>query len=270
MVRNAGVAMSEPATDGFEAAFDAMLSGDPTALDAWLVPHGKDWTVIDVYRNSVVKARLEALEALYPTVLRLVGRDWFRAAGAEFATAAPPQSPVLDNFAEGFPDWLAVFPPARDLPYLAPVARIDRSWMRAHTAADAPVLSSGMVAAMTPARLFCSTVRLHPSTAVFWFDWSVPSIWIANQPDAEPDSPMVWQERPEGLLIVRADQGVIWRGLTRPEWAFLAACRDRHDLGRAARDAFAADPAVNLSTLFAGLLSTSAFSTLHPETQDDA
>lgn len=269
MARNAGAAMSEPATDGFEAAFDALLSGDPTALDAWLVPLGQDRTVVDVYRNSVVKARLDALEALYPSVVRLVGRDWFRAAGAEFTAAAPPLNPVLDNFAEGFPDWLAVFPPARDLPYLAPFARIDRAWMRAHTAADAPVLSSGMVAAMPPARLFSSTVRLHPSTALFWFDWSVPSIWLANQPDAEPDSPMVWQERPEGLLIVRSGQGVVRRRLARSEWAFLAACRDGHDLGRAARDAFAADPAVNLSNLFAGLLSTSAFSTLHPETQDD-
>lgn len=261
--------MSDRATDGFEVAFDAMLSGDPTALDAWLVPLGQDRTAVDIYRNSVVKARLDALEALYPSVLRLVGRDWFRAAGAEFAAAAPPQSPVLDNFAEGFPDWLAAFPPARDLAYLAPVARIDQAWMRAHTAADAPVLSSGMVAAMPPTRLFSSTVRLHPSTALFWFDWSVPSIWIANQPDAEPDSPVVWQEQPDGLLIVRSSQGVIWRRLARPEWAFLAACRDGHDLGRAARDTFAADPAVNLSSLFAGLLSTSAFSTLHPETQDD-
>jgi hypothetical protein len=242
--------MSDRAADGFEAAFEAMLSGDLTALDAWLVPSGQGRSVGDVYRNSVAKARLDALEALYPTVVRLVGREWFRAAGAEFAAAAPPLNPVLDSFAEGFPDWLAVFPPARDLAYLAPVARIDRAWMRAHTAADAPVLSSGMVAAMPPARLFSSKVWLHPSTALFWFDWSVPSIWIANQPDAEPERPMVWQERSEGLLIVRSGQGAGWRRLARPEWAFLAACRDGHDLGRAARDAFAAAPSVNLSTLF--------------------
>jgi hypothetical protein len=261
--------MPEQATDGFEAAFHAMLSGDTAALDGWLAPDGQDRSVVDVYRNSVVKARLDALEALYPTVARLVGRDWFRAAGAEFAQGSPPVDPVLDTFAEDFPDWLAGFPPARDLPYLAPVARIDRAWMRAHTAADAPVLSSAMVAAMPPARLFSSTARLHPSTTLFWFDWSVVSIWIDNQPDAEPDEPMVWEQRPEGLLIVRAGRSVVWRRLARPEWAFLAACRDGHDLGRAARDAFAADPAMTLSTLFAGLLSARAFSTLHPEIQND-
>lgn len=261
--------MSERAAVGFEAAFDAMLSGDGTALDPWLALDGRDRAAVDVYRNSIVKARLDALESLFPTVLRLVGRDWFRAAGAEFAASSPPVNPVLDAFAEDFPDWLTTFPPTRGLPYLAPVARIDRAWTRAHTAADAETLSSGRVAAMPPARLFSSTARLHPSTALFWFDWSVASIWTGNQPDADPAGPMVWEERPEGLLIVRAGHSVIWRRLARAEWAFLTACRNGHDLGRAARDAFAADPGVNLSTLFAGLLSASAISTLHTETRDD-
>lgn len=261
--------MSECVDDGFEVAFDAMLSGDTVALEAWLAPEGQDRAAIDVYRNAVAKAGLDALEALYPTVVRLVGRDWFRAAGAEFTAGSPPVNPVLDAFAGDFPAWLADFPPARDMPYLAPVARIDRAWMRAHTAADAPVLSSGNVAAMSPARLFSSTVQLHPSSALFWFDWTVASIWIANQADAESSGPVAWDERPEGLLIARSDRGLAWRCLSRPEWAFLAACRGGHDLGRAARDAFAADPGVNLSALFAGLLSASAFSTLHPETHDD-
>jgi hypothetical protein len=268
-MRKEPASMSERALDGFETAFDAMLSGDAGALDPWLAPDGRDRAAIDVYRNSVAKARLDALEALYPTVARLVGRDWFRAAGAEFAAGCQPVTPVLDAFAGDFPDWLAAFPPARGLPYLAPIARIDRAWMRAHIAADAPVLSSGVVAATPAARLFSSTVRLHPSTALFWFDWSAPSIWIANQPDADGSGPVAWDERPEGLLIVRSDRGVAWQRLSRPEWSFLAACRDGHDLGRAARDAFAADPGVNLSTLFAALLAAPAFSTLHPETHDD-
>lgn len=261
--------MSEGILDGFETAFDAMLSGDAGALGPWLAPDGRDRAAIDVYRNSVAKARLDALEALYPTVVRLVGQDWFRAAGSEFAVDYPPVSPVLDAFAEDFPDWLSAFSPARDLPYLAPVARVDRAWMRAHIAADAPVLSSGVVAITPAAQLFSSTVRLPPSTALFWFDWTVVSIWIANQPHADGSGPLAWEERPEGLLIVRADCGVAWRRLSRPEWAFLAACRDGHNLGRAARDAFAADPGMTLPTLFAGLLSASAFSTLHPETRDD-
>ncbi len=261
--------MPDRSSDGFEAAFDAMLSGDTGSLEPWLAPGGRDLAVIDVYRNTVAKARLDALEALYPTVLRLVGRDWFRAAGAEFSAASPPQSPVLDTFAADFPDWLDTFPPARDLPYLGAVGRIDQAWMAAHTAADAPILSSGLAAAIPPARLFASTVRLHPSTALFWFDWTVPSIWIANQPRADGDGPCVWDAQGEGLLIVRVGPSVVWHRLSRPQWAFLAACRAGHPLGRAARDAFAADPRLNLSTMFAGLLATSALSILCPEIQND-
>lgn len=261
--------MQDRPGDGFQAAFSAMLAGDERALDPWLGPDSRGRAALDVYRNTVARARIDALEALYPTVLRLVGPEWFRAAAGEFAAGSPPTSPVLDAYAPEFPDWLETFPPARQLAYLAPVARLDRAWNRAHTAADAPVLSSGRVAALTPARLFSSTVRFHPSVALFWFDWTVPSIWTANRSGDAGLEPAVWDARGEGLLIVRTNDVVTWRGLGRPEWAFLAAGRDGRTLGEAARDAFAADPALNLPEMFAGLLATAAFSTLDPEPVPD-
>lgn len=261
--------MQDRSGDGFQAAFSAMLAGDERALDGWLAQDGRDRVVLDVYRNTVARARIDALEALYPTVLRLVGPEWFRAAAGEFAAGSPPTSPVLDDYGADFADWLEAFPPARGLPYLGAVARLDRAWNRAHTAADAPVLSSGRVAALRPACLLASTVQLHPSASLFWFDWTVPSIWIANRAMAPDPEPVVWEARGEGLLIVRASNVVTWRRLGRPEWAFLATCRNGRTLGQAARDAFAADPALTLPEMFAGLLATACFSTLHPEPDPD-
>lgn len=37
-----------------------------------------------VYRNTVIKGRIDALQANYPAVARLIGEEWFRAAAAIF------------------------------------------------------------------------------------------------------------------------------------------------------------------------------------------
>jgi hypothetical protein len=250
--------------DPFETAFDAMLAGDDRALDVWLPADGSGRPGLAVYRNTVAKARADALAGLFPTVERLVGADWFRQAALAFAADLPPASAVLDDYGTTFPDWLAIFPPALDLPYLAPVARLDLAWSQAHRARDAMPLSSRDTVHLTPARLFTAHAGLHPSARLFWFDWTVPSIWCANRGDADA-SEAVWEERPEGLLIVRPAGAVTWHRLSRAQWTFLTACARGDTLGQAARDAFATDPTLDLGTLFASLLTMGALSPLQPE-----
>ena len=48
-----------------------------------------------VYRNTVLKGCVDALQANFPAVTRLVGEDWFRAAAVVYTRRFPPQAPVL-------------------------------------------------------------------------------------------------------------------------------------------------------------------------------
>ncbi|WP_439477942.1 HvfC/BufC N-terminal domain-containing protein [Brevundimonas sp.] len=259
--------MDESRSDGFEAAFNASLAGDEHALSPWLDADASDHGGLDVYRNTVAKARVDALAGLYPTIERLVGPDWFRQAGLIFAGVAPPSSPVLDLFGVDFPAWLETFPPALDLPYLAPVARLDQAWSQAHRAPDGATLSGRVATETAPARLFASRSGLHPSARLFWFDWTVPSIWIANRAETLDAREAIWEARPEGLLIFRLEHVVTWRRLSRAEWSFLHACQRGRTFGRAAQDAFSAEPGLNLAAMFAALLSTGALSPLQTESQ---
>ena len=43
-----------------------------------------------VYRNTVLKGCIDALQANFPAVVRLVGEEWFRAVAALHARAQPP------------------------------------------------------------------------------------------------------------------------------------------------------------------------------------
>lgn len=253
--------MPEP----FHDAMQAMLGGDPSALNPWLAGDERSRAGLSVYRNTVAKGRIDALAGLFPTVQRLVGGDWFREAALGFSETSLPDSPVLDDYGGGFPAWLAGFLPARDLPCLAPVARIDLAWSRAHRAPDAPVLKPADVAGLPPARLFAARAVLHPSLQMFWFDWTVASIWLANRPDATPDAEVAWCEAPEGLLILRPAMTVTPRRLSRSEWCFLDACRADRTLGQAATAALRPDPTADLSQIFAALLGAGVFTRLEQE-----
>jgi hypothetical protein len=243
-----------------------LFAGEAGALDPWLAADARSRAGLSVYRNTVAKARADALSGLFPTVERLVGADWFRQAALAFGGEAPPQTPVLDDYGLDFPAWLTAFPPAREMPYLAPVARLDLAWNRAHRSVDAPVLSAADVAGMPAAALLAARASPHPSLQMFWFDWTVPSIWLANRPDADPGQDVVWTDTPEGLVILRPAMTVGQRRLSRSEWMFLDACRNGRTLGEAAIAAMRPDPRANLSQIFAALLSVGAFTRLEPET----
>lgn len=255
-------ARPEDLSPSFHARFALALNGDDQALTPWL-PDASAAPGLSVYRNTVAKGRADALAGLFPAVERLVGADWFQAVALEYARERPPASPVLDDYGDDFPDWLAAFPPAQAHAWLPPVARLDRAWSQAHRAADAPILSPQAAAAVSPPRLYAGRLILHPSARAFWFDWTAPSIWLANRGQGATGD-MVWDQKPEGLLIVRSRMTVLSHRLTAPQFAFLSACRDRQTVSAAVVAALAADKRVALSSLFRDLLLTGVFTRFEP------
>ena len=241
----------------FHAAFVEALEGRFDDLWPHLTPDDRTLGAIAVYRNTSIKGRIDALEANYPTVVRMVGADWFRAAAREFVEDQPGDDPVLAGFGAGFPAWLAAFEPARDLPYLPPVARLDRAWTEAHLAPDAEPMGAAQAVAAGLA-LTAAPARLHPSVRLFWFDWTAPSLWLAHR---EPDeaAALHWRPDAEGLLIHRPGAEVRARRLSRAEWVFLDAARKGRPFGAAALSARAIQPTLDASALFAGLLAAGAF-----------
>lgn len=242
--------------EDFHRALDAAIAGSDAGLTPWLAG---DAPGLAVYRNTVAKGRADALASLFPTVQRLVGEECFRDAALIFAGDRPPTSPVLDDYGQAFPEWLARFEPAHSLPYLPPAARMDLAWSKAHRSVDAPVLTASGLAGRD---LFGSFALPHPSVHLFWFDWTAPSIWLANRPDAAPDQVVDWTDRAEGLVLYRPDMTVLHRRLTRVEWLFLDGCRRNLPLGRVAMDVQRHAPDADISRVFSGLLSAGLFTRL--------
>ena len=81
-----------------------------------------------VYRNNVTLSLISVLASTYPVVEEIVGDEFFATMAREFALSHLPQSPVMINYGEEFPDFLKTFAPVKELPYLSDVARLE--WHR--------------------------------------------------------------------------------------------------------------------------------------------
>jgi len=221
-----------------------------------------------VYRNTVMKGCIDALQANYPAVSRLVGDEWFRAAASVFVRGNLPTRASLLDYGSEFPDFLGAFEPARDLPYLVPVARLDRHWTEAHGAADETTLSAEIVATLSAEALGRAVLTPHASARWSWHpEYPIRTIWERNRAvPSSVDAPMAdapelaWQG--EGALLTRPGGSVEWVPLTAGGCAFLDVCSRGGTLAESAEQALEVESGCDLARLMARLLRAGAFSRL--------
>lgn len=212
-----------------------------------------------VYRNTVIKSCVDALQANFPTVQRLVGADWFREAAAIYARSAPPEDARLLFYGATFPAFLEAFEPASKLAYLSGVARLDRLWIEAHVASDDIALTAAEVASLSPERFMCSVLRPHASARWAWFNAQpVYTIWRTNREDVSLPEVLDWHA--DGALLLRTGGSVTWRALGKGGCALLDACAAGAALGETFECALGVEADLDLARLMAALFADGAFS----------
>ena len=211
-----------------------------------------------VYRNNVRVALIEALAAAYPAVLRLVGEPFFNRMAGAFAAAEPARERTLNFYGEGFANFIAGFAPARELPYLADVAQLERAVLGARHAADAAALDPAEVAALGPG---ISSARMiaHPATRLVRSEYPIADIWYANAGDAPSAADLVFAEGPAGALVLRPDLSVSVEALAPGRYAFVKSLLAGADLTAAHSAAASLEEGFDVMLAFRDLLSAGAF-----------
>ncbi|WP_238364771.1 DNA-binding domain-containing protein [Mesobacterium pallidum] len=134
----------------------------------------------DVYRNNVAVGLAEALETGFPVLRKLLGPETFRQFAGLALRAHPPRSPLMMEYGQDLPDFLAGFAPLAHLPYLADVARLELALRRAYHAEDATPVAPETLAALPPERLMAARLRLAPAVQVIRSPWPIHAIWALN------------------------------------------------------------------------------------------
>ncbi len=241
----------------WQSDFARALRNPDLAVPRGVTAHSSDMPQerLAIYRNNVIVGLVSALEARFPATRKIAGEDFFKGAAKLFAVTQPPRSPLMMFYGDAFPAFLADFEPAREVPYLADVARLESARTRAYHAAGALPLMPAALSGVALDTLAGSCFTLHPSVEIVASDYPIVTIWAMNS--GEIDLAPITDWRGEDALVSRPGFDVEVRRLSPGVKTFLQNLAARNPLGEAAAAALAANPrfdlAANLAALFAGL-----------------
>lgn len=224
----------------------------PGGLKTW---NGSDPSArFAVYRNNVTVSLIDALADTYPVVQALVGEEFFRVMARVFAQANPPRSRIMAYYGHDFAEFVAAFPPAMSVPYLADVARLEMARVQACHAADVPPIHAETLqtALADPEQLMSLQLALHPSVQVIESPFAVFSLWAAHQgalciSSVDPDLAQT-------ALVFRNALDVDALELAAGAGQFVSALQTSQTLFDAAGAASSSDPEFDLTHTLAMLL----------------
>jgi hypothetical protein len=212
----------------------AIVHGKPPALR---MDHAyADYPVhvaVEVYRNNYRGNLQDALAGAYPVVKQLVGDDFFRFMARKFIAQHPSRNANLHRYGAELADFVATFEPARELVYLADVARLEWACHVAYFAEDDGTLDVSSLAAIPPERHADLVLRIHPSCHVLHSRYPVAAIWQAHQPGAPDEFHIDLDSGPVDALVWRSSDVVQVDELGEAEAAWLQLINTGTSLGTA-------------------------------------
>ncbi|PHV20530.1 DUF2063 domain-containing protein [Janthinobacterium sp. BJB446] len=214
-----------------------------------------------LYRGSLGANWRRTLSQVYPVVLALVGEEFFGGLAHAYGRKMPSDSADLNQFGARFADFLAVFPPVAELPYLPDMARLEWALHLAHYAADAQGLAPEALAALHPDQLEAHCFTLHPACVLLASGWQVAALWQAHQ-DGEGQGMFPQEMQVASYALVCRTR---WKAqvlvLDAAAHAALLALQQGQTFGAALDAAFELDPAFDLAAYLRQWLANAVLTT---------
>ena len=226
----------------------------------WIVGNHMDAdTRLGIYRNNSVSNLCAALQADYPVVEKLVGREFFRHMAKTYIADTPSLSGDINDYGDDFTEFIADFPAAAALPYLADVARLEQSWKQCFYAGDEEAIDVAAFATLSTERMAELRFGLHSTVRLLSSTYPVMQLWSANQSDAEPESEINLDSGAEWIFLRRVDGQVQVSLLSQAEFTWLAALSGDSTLAEAVEAAFAVSDNFDLAPCLQRHLAQGAF-----------
>lgn len=193
---------------------------------------------LNVYRNNVFVSLIDALSDIFPVTQTLVGEDFFRAMAREYVQQSLPKSPVISEYGENFADFIAQFPPAQSLPFLANLAALEHGMLTLTNEAEQATLSQQDVAEAfsqveDPSDLL---LALPASSKIFVSPYAIGSIYKAHLNDGDTRLGEVKVDSTEHLFLVKSHLYAQLHIITKAEAIFFKNLLQGKSLAEAAPD----------------------------------
>jgi len=225
-----------PSLHELQTDFAAAVFAGGMHVDALLNHCGEDRDRairgLEAYRRSALTNLAGAVQATYPVLEAIVGKEFLAATARRYALERPSTSGDLNAYGSDFDDFLASYEPASGLPYLADVARLEWLAQQVYGAEDVATQDLAALAATPPERWGELRFHLDPAHACLESAWPVARIWELNQPEYDGDFEVDF-ERAQTVLIYRRAGGVTVEELAPGEQDLLLALGAGETLGNA-------------------------------------
>jgi hypothetical protein len=242
----------------------ALHGGDAAAIARCVVANGLDPARrVGVYVNNVRENFAATLEATYPTLLRLAGRDWLRQAARRYQLHHPSRHGNLHHLGERFADWLAAEVGDGPYAYFVDVARLEWAYQEVLVAAEPQVLLLDNVAAVPADRQGDLVFEFSPAARLVESVYPLLAIWQAHRAEVADPPPVRLDAGPSRLLLIRRADHVELRELPSADFALLQAFRRRRTLADALEHTLEIDPGCDVAASLSRCVQSGAVTGFH-------
>lgn len=222
---------------------DAINSPDPELAELFICGETIVPGRLKIYRNNIMGNLTGALRGSYPLVEKLTGEDFAKSLMRAFILENPPHEACLNRYGSALAGFIESFAPAKDLPYLPDVARLEWAMNEAYYAPDDEALTSAALQNVPLEKL--ADMVLPPRSSVRLLDSRWPLLAIRD---------FCLKEKRDDRETLDLDQGgcrgMVYRpglsvdiiALEPTEYALLHALKADKKLGQALETALKTEP----------------------------
>ncbi|WP_440873689.1 HvfC/BufC family peptide modification chaperone [Thalassotalea sp. PLHSN55] len=137
--------------------------------------------LLNIYQHSTLGNLTQVLALTFPVVEKLVGEAFFQAMAREYIKIYRPNTANIDNYGDNFSMFIADFSPAKALPYLADVAKLEWLYHQSSLCAAITPMKTSLLTEVSDKAALTMIFHLASSVQLLHSAYPLLSIWHANQ-----------------------------------------------------------------------------------------
>jgi len=169
---------------------------------------------VNIYANGYFYRLIECLHEEFPATLAVVGSDNFSALVHDYLVVWPPAEPSIFYAGRYLPEFISNHCLAERWPFIADLARLERTILEVFHTADALALSDECMRAIPPQQWPLIKLSTHPAVQILHNKWRVTEILNAVESGAEWNHP---QHQQITVLVWRQSAQVNYRDVDHVE-----------------------------------------------------
>ncbi len=171
-----------------------------------------------IYANAYFYRLLDVCREDFPATAAVLGDAHFHNLITGYLLDYPPTEPSIQYAGRYLADFLGGHPLRASRPFIADLARLERTLIESFHAADATPLAAAALSALAPAEWPALGLALHPAVRILDLEWHVEDVMRAVEEGKTPEAPT---PGPLKLLVWRRNSRVHYRELEPGESAAL-------------------------------------------------